>query len=238
MFEVVSRLLTIFAVSCFASSAQALSVQVDWTASVTPNAGGTPSLGSGLLIGSLGIFDVNAAGDVFELPADGSLTVIASGFSGGFPNQSYALTRSGTFPLLLEFLTVGLIAEDFSATFRNFAILLSDQITPCLVSGISGVCQVTLSDDFGGDVIGGDVATAGWNALGELPIESSGTVNFTFTIVPEPSTATLLALGLVGIAAGRRRTAARSGKPKNPTPAVGLGISLVTCLKKPVHLKR
>jgi hypothetical protein len=28
------------------------------------------------------------------------------------------------------------------------------------------------------------------------------------------------------------------GKPKIPTPAVGLGISLVTCLKKPVQLKR
>jgi hypothetical protein len=38
---------------------------------------------------------------------------------------------------------------------------------------------------------------------------AAGTFTDTIELVPEPSTALLLALGLVGIAAGRRRTAAR-----------------------------
>jgi hypothetical protein len=184
-------------------SAQAFSVQVDWTAAVSPDNGGTPSLGSGLLSGTLGTFDVNSAGDVFDLPTDGSLSITASGFSGGFPNQSYPLTRGTTFPLQLEFLTVGPFAADFSAKFVDvFAGILSPfDGAPCLVGGTPGGCDVGLFDEGPNDF-----ASARWNTLGELPLESSGAVNFTFTLVPEPSTASLLALGLVGITAvGRKR---------------------------------
>ena len=121
----------LFLVLLLATSAQAVVVQVDWSATIPGT--NSPAPGPGLLSGSLGVFDVNAAGDQFTLPADGSLTVLASGFSDGFPNGIYPLTRvpSQGAPIL-EFLSIGSTAADFAVNFvdNNAGILSPFTLSP------------------------------------------------------------------------------------------------------------
>lgn len=80
--------------------------------------------------------------------------------------------------------------------------------------GIAGGFEFT--DDFKKDAGG-----AGYGAFGAINDEDisaytndnaigSAYTMYVWSVVPEPTTATLLALGLVGMAAGRRRTAART----------------------------
>jgi hypothetical protein len=125
----------------------ATEVQVDWSASI-PELPGRDA-GPGHLSGSLGVFDVNAAGDTFPLPADGTLTVDVSGFSDGFPNGNLAFTRNfSNGPPALQFLTIGSTAADISVNFVDLNTgLITDFPFPCTVNGVSGNCFVSLFDN-------------------------------------------------------------------------------------------
>jgi hypothetical protein len=76
----------------FARPASAILVRVDWSADIP--ALPAPDAGPGRVSGSLGMFNVTGAGEIFLLPADGTLTAVASGFVDGFPNGVYPFTRN------------------------------------------------------------------------------------------------------------------------------------------------
>lgn len=163
------------------SHASAAVIQVDWSATVSPHSTTTPSPGTGSLSGSLGTFNVTKAGEVFDIPGDGSLSVIASGFSGGFPNGNYALTRTTAQPFQLEFTSVGTKASDFAVNIMdNNAGILSPFPNPCLVGGVESQCFVGLFDDSN---TGEDIVTASLGLNGSLNDESLGTINYSLTVV-------------------------------------------------------
>lgn len=196
----------LFLVLLLATSAQAVVVQVDWSATIPGT--NSPAPGPGLLSGSLGVFDVNAAGDQFALPADGSLTVLASGFSDGFPNGIYPLTRvSSQGAPILEFLSIGSTAADFAVNFvDNNAGILSPFTLSCNVDGTDGTCFVALFDESGS---GNDIATASLGISGSLADENIGRIEYSFSVVPVPAAVWLFGTALVGLAglARARKTA-------------------------------
>ncbi len=161
------------------SHASAVMIQVDWNATVSPHSTTTPSPGTGSLSGSLGTFDVSEAGEVFSIPSDGSLSIIASGFSGGFPNGKYFLTRTTSRPFQLEFTSVGTKTSDYAVNIiDNNAGILSPFPNPCLVSGVESQCFVSLFDTAG---TGEDIATASLGLNGSLDDESLGSIHYSFT---------------------------------------------------------
>ncbi len=196
----------LFLLFMFATSAEAVVVRVDWTAEIP----GTefPAPGPGLLSGSLGVFDVNAVGDTFVLPADGSLTVTASGFTDGFPNGVYPLTRVASQGApVLEFLSIGSTAADFAVNFQDTnAGVLSPFSSSCEVDATSGICFVALFDESG---TGNDIATASLGISGDLSDENLGTILYEFSVVPVPAAVWLFGTALIGlIGFGKRRRSA------------------------------
>ena len=195
----------LFLMLLLATSAEAVVVQVNWSASIPGTT--TPAPGPGQLSGSLGVFNVNAAGDTFLLPSDGSLTVLASGFADGFPNGTYSLTRA-TSPaaLTLEFLTIGTTAADFSVGFvNNNGGLLSPFPSSCTVDATNGYCFVALFDESGGR----DIALASLGISGSLDDENIAPISYEFSVVPLPAAAWLFGTALIGlIGFSKRRKAA------------------------------
>ena len=190
----------------FATSAEAVVVRVDWTAEIP----GTefPAPGPGLLSGSLGVFDVTAVGDTFTLPSDGSLTVTASGFTDGFPNGVYALTRVASQGApVLEFLSIGSTAADFAVNFQDTnAGVLSPFPSPCTVDGTTGDCFLGLFDESGS---GNDIAFASLGLTGSLEDTNLGLISYQFSVVPLPAAAWFFGTALIGlIGFGKRRKAA------------------------------
>lgn len=182
-------------------------VTVNWSASATPNLPGNPSPGSGILSGTLGTFDVTAVGEVFSLTSDGSLSIDASGFGGGFPNGSYALTRGSSNPFQLEFLSIGPTVADFSVNIvDNNAGLFSDFPNPCIVNNAPGQCFVGLFDDSNN---GSDNALAALGLDGTIDDESHGAMQYSFVVgptdIPEPISLSLLAIGVLGLIHRRHR---------------------------------
>ena len=177
--------------------ASAAIIKVDWNATVSPQSTTTPSPGAGFLSGSLGAFDVSAVGEIFSIPSDSSLSISASGFSGGFPNGSYALTRITSQPFQLEFASVGTNALDFAVNIiDNNAGILSPFRNPCLVGGVSSNCFVALFDTAG---TGEDTALASLGLNGSLDDTSLGIINYSFTVVPVPAAVWLFGSGLFGL---------------------------------------
>ncbi len=161
--------------------ASAATIQVDWSAAVSPHSTTTPSPGTGFLNGTLGTFDVSEVGEIFSIPSDGSLSINALGFSGGFPEGHYALTRTTSRPFQLEFTSVGTKATDFAVNIiNNNAGILSPFPNPCLVSGVDSQCFVSLFDTAG---TGEDIATASLGLNGSLDDMSLGTIHYTFTVL-------------------------------------------------------
>lgn len=183
-------------------------VTVNWSASVTPNLPGSPSPGPGFLSGSLGTFDVTAVGDTFTIPPDSSISIDASGFVGGFPNDTYLLDRGTANPFQLEFLGIGPTAADFSVNIVDTnAGLLSAFPNPCVVDGVAGQCFVGLVDTAGTGV---DIALAALGLDGTINDESHGLIEYSFIVdsadVPEPVTLALLATGLLALRYRRRHS--------------------------------
>jgi len=196
---------TVFATSI--GAAHAVPVRVDWTASVTPVSPGSTSPGDGVITGTFGVFDVIAVGDSFILPGDGSLGATASGFVGGFPNGDYVFTRETASPLILEFLSVGLTAAEFSAAFvDNNAGILSPTSNPCTIDGVSDDCFISLFDTAGTGV---DIVVASIALDGTLDDSSLGEIQFSFTLlpveIPIPAAFWLFGSALAGLIAVRRR---------------------------------
>ena len=151
----------------WAEGARSEMIRVDWEATVSELAG-AEGLGSGTLSGSLGTFDVQAAGDEFELPADGTLEITVEGFS-GVPN--------GTYPL----------DDDFFGEPLRFRFALSDDVPSELVGG-------TLAADLdpGGTYLRAGIA--GNDEAGVLRgdlANSVGPIVYTFTCVEPPCTGSL-----------------------------------------------
>jgi hypothetical protein len=172
--------------------AAATPIRVDWSADVTPRAG--DEVGSGALSGTFGVFDVTQVGDAFLLPVDGSLTAQASGFTSGFPNTTFTFTyyNSPQTGLSFEFTSLDPIAGTLVG-----AGMWSSAI-PCVITGNPPeTCEVFLEDEFTLD----DTASA----VHSEDIDSKGPISYTFTVIPEPTTAMLLLLGLSGVAIARPR---------------------------------
>jgi hypothetical protein len=187
------------------TSAEAALVRVDWSASIPELP--SPDAGPGQLSGSLGVFDVNAVGDTFVLPPDGSLTALASGFTDGFPNGPYPFTRDGgTGSPELEFLSIGTTADDFSVNLvDNNRALNSPFPNACTVDGIVGDCFVTLLDQ---NTSGIDVAAARFRGDPPYVTGPVSPVEYSFTIVPVPTAIWLFGSGLLGVIVLARRKAA------------------------------
>lgn len=186
------------------ATAHAALITVNYTADLVPNDPAIPNVGSGSISGSLGTFDVNAVGDMFELPTDGSLFVSISGFNAGFPNGGLPFVGAfgnGMRPPTVEFLSIGATPNDFSIRFiDNNGGLFTSFPNPCALSGISGNCTIILFDDSN---TGQDLALASFaqgqsdNALGPLI--------FNYELVdapaevPLPAALPLMAAGLGGL---------------------------------------
>jgi hypothetical protein len=161
------------------SHASAVMIQVDWSATVSPHSTTTTSPGTGTLGGSLGTFNVSAVGEVFSIPSDGSIRVIASGFTGGFPNGNYPLTRMSSPPFQIEFTSVGSQLSDYAVNIiDNNAGILSPFSNGCMVNGVYSHCFVSLFDTAG---TGEDIATASLGLDGSLDDDSLGTITYSFS---------------------------------------------------------
>lgn len=187
-----------------AAPAEAVLVQVDWSASIPGTT--TPAPGPGELSGTLGVFDVNAAGDMFLLPSDGSLTVEASGFTDGFPNGTYFFTREfNQGAPELQFLTIGTSPGDFSVNIVDENTgLLSPFPNACTVDGTNGDCFVSIFDESGS---GTDMAYVSLGLSGDLSDKNLAPIVYSFTVVPVPAAAWLFGSGLIGLIAIARRKA-------------------------------
>ncbi len=193
-----------FLTLALSTSAEAVLVQVDWSASIPETT--TPAPGPGQLSGSLGVFNVTAVGDTFVLPSDGSLTVVASGFTDGFPNGIYPFTRTFSQGApTLQFLSVGVSPSDFSVNFiDNNAGLLTPFPNTCIVDGLEGDCFLGLYDDTNDGI---DKASASLGLDGSLADTNLAAVEYSFTVVPVPAAVWLFGSGLLGLVGIARRKA-------------------------------
>jgi len=191
----------------FSGAAHAIPVQVDWSATVTPVSPGDPNPGNGTISGSFGIFDVNAVGDTFVLPGDGSLSATVADFTSGFPNGAYSFTRETANQLMLEFSSVGPTSADFSAQFfDNNAGILSTTANPCTIGMVNDNCFISIFDDgAGNDIVVASIALNGTNNDSSI-----GEIVFSFTVlptndVPIPGAIWLFGIGAAGLAAAKRK---------------------------------
>ncbi len=190
-----------FLTLALSTSAEAVLVQVDWSASIPGTT--TPAPGPGQLSGTLGAFDVTAVGDTFLLASDGSLSVDISGFTDGFPNGTQPFTREhSTGAPTLEFLSIGTSPGDFSVNFvhNNGGILTP--LVPCTVDGITDSCFVTLFDESN---TGTDMAAVSLAIDGSLNDTNLAPITYSFTVVPVPAAVWLFGSGLLGIVGVARR---------------------------------
>jgi hypothetical protein len=170
-----------------ARSAQALRLRVDWRATVPD----IVSAGYGELSGSLGVFEVTGVGQEFALPADGSLSVTATGFTGGFPNGTFPfeefdpiIVGAGT-GLKLRFDALGPTpAVSLIPVGANLAYLSTySQTTPCSVGGGVGFCGIVLGENLDQDLIEGDLAGIYANTPGVGNQARAAEVRYSFTVV-------------------------------------------------------
>lgn len=200
------------------SFANAATVAVNYVAHLTPIDPAVVNVGPGTLSGTLGTFDVNAVGDQFELPFDGSLLATVSGFNAGFPNGDFAFDTAFSGggeprPPIIEFLSIGPTVNDYSVGFvqtGNNTGLISN-IGSCTVSGIDGQCRIAMFN-FNGS---GTSGFAGADFLLSPFDSAQGELSFTFelhgepAVVPLPATLPMLITGLAGLfgirAANHRR---------------------------------
>ena len=200
-----SVLLVLSVLVAAAAPARAIAIRVDWTATF-------PGLGGGVLSGSLGEFDVSAPGQIFPLPSDGSLSVSASGFS--IPG---AALPSGPIPFdnpfnnpQLRFDSLAPITASFvddPGTVGNDLLVTSGLLCGVPVPS-SETCQITV-----GSAFGGAFSAATLDVVPGSGIRHGSLVQFSFTVVPEPSAAGLLCAGAVALTAmhgTRRRRRRRS----------------------------
>jgi hypothetical protein len=176
----------------------AVIVQVDWFVDIPEL--DAPNPGPGNLSGSLGVFTVFVAGQSFLLPSDGSLTAIASGFDESeFRNGLYSFTRTfSSGAPELKFLSIGDNPEDFSVDMVEGNLGLLSEMEAFTVGDISGHIAVSLFNQYEGAV---DKASAIFSIDGST--KPSFPITYSFTVIPEPATITLLTLGV--FLAGRRR---------------------------------
>jgi hypothetical protein len=186
--------------------ASAVIVEVNWSADIPDGGVGAP--GPGSIMGTLGVFDVSAPGDTFLLPSDGTLMGTTTGFGEGFPNQTFNFTRTFSQGApVLEFLTIGPTAADFSVNFQdNNTGLNSPFPDPCIFEGVAQNCFITLFDEntSGIDKAGAIVSILNTSiGISDAPVVYSFEVSS--TNVPAPSPLVLVTIGLVGVAARSER---------------------------------
>lgn len=190
-----------------AGAAQAVPVRVDYSATLAPSAV-SAGAGVGTISGTLGVFDNPVAGNNMPLPGDGSLSVDIAGFIDDFPNGSFPLTNLNSPPFGFSFLTVGPSAADFSGAFvgtPDVTFIGTDAI-PCVIGGNNTSCTVSLAVRAGN---AGD-AFAFYFGPGDAPPFSVGPIEFSFTLLDEPTDLSLpnsfllLASGLVAFGALRK----------------------------------
>ena len=192
-----------------AGAAQAVPVRVDYSASLAPNALSSGA-GVGTISGTLGVFDNPVAGNVILLPGDGSLSLDIAGFIADFPNGSFPLTNLNSPPFGFSFLTVGPTAADFSGTFAGApdVTFLGTGAIPCLIGGSNTNCFVRLAASAGN----AGEAFALYIGPGDFPPFSLGPIEFSFTVLDEPTDLSLpnsfllLASGLITFGALRQKT--------------------------------
>jgi len=181
----------------------AVMVRVDWSAPVSGHV-------DGVLSGSFGSFDVTPTGtSLFPLLGNGSLLVTGSGFMDEPLNTSRPFTEGDATLRFWNGIAVGvngsgdsLITDPFSGGVRP------NGSHPC-----SDVCGITLSaTDVG-------IATISLRDMGGSGSASSGTVVLSTTVIPEPSTALLLGVGLGAFGLSRRQRRRAGISIESATPS-------------------
>ena len=165
-------------------AAQAVPVRVDYGATLAPSAV-SAGAGVGTISGTLGVFDNPIAGGLALLNNDGTFSVDIAGFVDGFPNGSFPLTNLNGPPFGLSFLTVGPTAADFSAAFAGTpdVSFLGTGAIPCLIGGSNTSCFVRMVARAGN----AGEAFALYNGPGDAPPFSLGPIEFSFTVLDEPT---------------------------------------------------
>ena len=189
-------------------AAQAVPVRVDYSANLAPSAISSGA-GVGSISGTLGVFDNPVVGDNAFLVGDGSLSVDIAGFIDGFPNGNFPLTNLNSPPFGFSFLTIGPTAADFSGSFVGApdVAFLGTGAIPCLIGGSNTNCFIRLAVRAGNV----DEAFALYNGPGDFPPFSLGPIEFSFTLLDEPTDLSLpnsfllLASGLAAFGALRMR---------------------------------
>jgi hypothetical protein len=154
-------------------------IQVDWSAAVSGTAG------AGTVGGSLGVFDVTAAPQSFVLGHN--LTAVASGFSSGVANGSYPY---GTGDQTFQFTSLT------SGSLIGSGVYLFAPGVGSAPGCPSTLCGIGISAPNAADVADGGNATI-----------STGSILFTFTPVPEPTTVLLLMTGVLSLVTIKHRRA-------------------------------
>lgn len=206
------------AVACVAavfvsmSAASAALVEVGFRALLEPSSSG-PNPGSGAVTGIIGVFDVTAVGDVFDLLADGSPEVSTFyGFTPGFIDGDFNFTQQASvLPLEFQFSMVDLETESFSGFFPvGGEHWLTTEEVPCSPFDIDTVCWFRIGSGIGAPAS----VLAFFAAPGGATPYSFGQIEFTYRLVdqtpsevPVPAALPLMIAGLagVGFAARKRR---------------------------------
>ena len=141
---------------------------------------------SGTASGSLGVFEVQTGTELLPLPSTGLSARLVRATPGEDPDViTVSQSGNGGVAFQLTSLNSGQMVQ----TSPGGSLLFLDSNLSGLVLGPS-----TARVLFGGSQI------------------SSGSVEYSVTLVPEPGTAPLLALGLLALAGARVRAAARTGE--------------------------